>query len=294
MKEVKGLWLATVPRVEVMRSVKLPRAIPMLYHGSKREGPFAAPVVALSLFSMLNKQTGQLKYGSPQMLRSAFKLLPEAKVVLSGTHTDPSLEHVWGLADRKAFFRLLTGLGIDLLTTPNYSLFCDNPRLDDLHNMKRIAIVFAEAQQAGLPTALHVNGRTEHDYRRWAKFIDERDEIQWLCFEFATGAGRQSRIDFHVQQINALARYVSRPLRLIIRGGASELPKLLPNFEHVTLIDTSSFVKTQRRQRATFIGGKLRWEASPTTKDESLDALLENNVDAVARSVEKLHFDSVN
>lgn len=286
MKEVKGLSLATVPRVEAVSSVTLPRAIPMLYHASKREGPFAAPAVALSLFRMLNKQSGQLKYGSPQVLRSAFKLAPDTRVILSGTHTDPSLERVWGLADRKAFFRALTGLGVDLLTAPNYSLFCDNPRLDDLHSMKRIAITYAEAQQAGLPTALHVNGRTEHDYERWAKFVGEREEIQWLCLEFGTGAGRQSRIDFHVRQINAVARYVSRPLRLIIRGGAGELPSLLPNFEQVTLIDTSAFVKTQRRQRATLAGGKLTWEASPTTKDEFLDGLLAHNVDAVARSVE--------
>jgi len=288
MKEVNGLSLTTVPRIDAVNSVTLPRTVPMLYHASKRGGPFVAPATALSLFRMLNKQTGQLKYGSPQALRSAFKLAPDTRVVLSGTHTDPSLERVWGLADRKAFFRALTGLGIDLLTSPNYSLFCDNPRLDDLHSMKRIAITYAEAQQAGLPTALHVNGRTEHDYERWAKFVREREDVQWLCLEFGTGAGRQSRIAFHVRQINAVARYVSRPLRLIIRGGGGELPSLLPNFEQVTLIDTSAFVKTQRRQRATLVTGKLTWEASPTTKDELLDTLLAHNVDMVARSVEAI------
>lgn len=286
MKEVKGLSLATVPRVKAAIDVTLPRAVPMLYHASKRERPFAAPAVALSLFKMLNKQSGGLKYESPRMLRSAFKLAPDTRVILSGTHTDPSLERVWGLADRKAFFRALTELGVDLLTAPNYSLFCDNPRLDDLHSMKRIAITFTEALEAGLATALHVNGRTEYDYERWARFVGEREEIQWLCLEFGTGAGRQSRIDFHVRQINAVARYVSRPLRLIIRGGAGELPTLRPNFDQVTVVDTSAFVKTQRRQRATLAGGKLTWEASPTTKDELLDALLTHNVEAVARSVE--------
>ena len=285
MKEVKGLNLATVPRVAALNDVSLPLSVPMLYHASKRAGLFGAPVVALSLFLMLDKKSGQLKYGSPQALRSAFKLAPEAHVILSGTHTDPSLERVWGLADRKAFLRSLAGLGIDLLTTPNYSLFCDNPRLDDLHSMKRIAITYSEALQAGLATALHVNARTEHDYERWAQFVGEREEIQWLCLEFGTGAGRQSRIDFHIRQINAVAQYVSRPLRLIIRGGAGELPNLLPNFERITVIDTSAFVKTQRRQRAAIVQGKLRWESSPTTKDEFLDSLLAHNVNTVAESI---------
>jgi len=288
MKEIQGLDLGTVPRVPPVGRVALPPSVPMLYHASKRSDAFDTPIAALSLFRMLDKKSGELRYDSPGALRSAFKIAPNARVILSGTHTDPSLERVWGLPDRKGFFRSLAILGIDLLTTPNFSLFCDTPRLDDLHSIKRIATTYAEATQAGLAAALHVNGRTERDFERWAEFIAARDEIEWLCFEFGTGAGRQSRISFHIQQLTALAQFVSRPLRLVIRGGTSELPRLRPHFEQISVIDTSAFVKTQRRQRAAIVDGQLRWGPSPTRKDEPLDALLAHNVDTVAQHVNEL------
>ena len=288
MKEVRGLSLATTARVQPLRSTELPRTVPLIYHPSKRMQSLDADTVALSLYRTLDKSTGVPRYRTPESLRAAFKLRADTRIVLSGTDTDPPLERVWGLPDRKAFFRTLADLRIDLVTTPNYSLICDNPRLDDLHNMKRIAIAHAEALGAGLPTALHVNGRTEFDYERWAKQIEERDEIEWIAFEFGTGAGRSTRMPFHLKQLIALADFVSRPMRLIVRGGMSELPRLAPHFRQVTLIDTSAFIKAHKRQRAVLGAGKLDWEAAPTAQDEALDDLLAHNIRVVAASVDAL------
>ena len=48
-----------------------------------------------------------------------------------------------------------------------------------------------------MPSALHLNARTEYDYIRWASLIAQRAEIEILAFEFATGCGRGERIDWH-------------------------------------------------------------------------------------------------
>lgn len=53
-----------------------------------------------------------------------------------------------------------------MVTTPNYSLSIDQPRWDDLHSLKRIAIVHEEFLNEGLPAALHVNARTDKDWER--------------------------------------------------------------------------------------------------------------------------------
>src|SRR3546814_5181589 len=66
--------------------------------------------------------------------------------------------------------------------------------------------------QAGLPTALHANARTERDFEGWGELIAERPEIQYLAFEFATGAGRGERLDWHVAQLTALAARVPQRL----------------------------------------------------------------------------------
>lgn len=289
MKEIKGLSLDNVPRTEATISKSLPAYIPMIYHASKRERALDINVAAISLYEILDKDTGKAKFTSPQGLRSAFKLGDSTRVVLSGTHTDPSLERLWGLADRKLFFSSLAPLEIDMITAPNFSLFCDTPRVDDMHSMKRIAIACFESLEVGLPTALHVNGRTARDYARWASFIESRPEIEWLCFEFGTGAGHRNRIDYHLAQIIALARYVTRPLRILMRGGMYKVPALLPHFSEVAIIDTGAFLKTQHRQYGVFSDTKIHWDFAPTSEAEALDSLLAKNIEASENLVRYLH-----
>jgi len=51
-------------------------------------------------------------------------------------------------------------------------------------------------------------------------------------------------------------------------------------FARVTWIDTTSFMKTIHRKRATRSGnGKLVWMAEPTAPGQSLHELLAHNVD---------------
>jgi hypothetical protein len=45
------------------------------------------------------------------------------------------------------------------------------PRLDNLFNMKRIALVWSEIQREGMPCALHLNARTDRDFERCDKEI---------------------------------------------------------------------------------------------------------------------------
>ncbi len=92
--------------------------------------------------------------------------------------------------------------------------------------MKRIAIVHWEFLDEGLPAALHVNGRTETDFRRWAAFVADRPEITLLAYEFATGTGRAGRRGQHAAWLVDLARQVGRPLAIVVRGGADVLPAL--------------------------------------------------------------------
>jgi hypothetical protein len=93
------------------------------------------------------------------------------------------------LAQRRDAIRALRSLGVTLVTTPNFSLFIDQPRWDDLHSQKRIMIVHEEFLSEGLPAALHVNARTERDWERWTEYIAARPELTHIAFEFATGAG---------------------------------------------------------------------------------------------------------
>jgi len=281
LREIGGFDLLSVAGAPHIPAPTLVPTIPLIYHSSARTRAPESSVVALSLYEFFNKRDGILRFGSRRALVDRFKLAPDVRIVLTGTDHDPLLERWWSLADRRTLIRGLRELDISLITTPNYSLFDDLPRLDNLYNMKRIALVWSEFQREGLPCALHLNARTDRDWDRWIEFLKSRTEIDWVAFEFGTGAGAKSRIHWHVEHLCDVARKVRRPLRLVVRGGLNVIHSLRDSYEHVSFIDTTSFIKAQKRQRALLNNNKLDWEKSPTPIGAPIDDLLDANIEVI-------------
>jgi len=287
VREVNGFSLVNVPRADPLLVPELPPLVPVVFHGNKRAMTFTGPeVFCLPMCKVVEARAAAVRFKNPQHLRDAFRLEPSAKVILTGTATDPSLERWWSFGEcRVDAIRALQALGISLVTTPNYSLFTDQPRWDDLHSMKRIALVHQEFLKAGMPAALHVNARTERDWDRWGEFIASRPENPHIAFEFGTGAGWAGRIQWHAEQLVKLRIAADRPLHLIVRGGITVLPRLFAIFDKVTLLETSIFHKTMRRKAAfQRSDGAVRWKHAPTAQDEALDALLTHNWTVVSES----------
>jgi hypothetical protein len=285
-REVGGFAFDNVPRAPVLLWPSLPALVPVLYHDGGRLAPFKPPAVCLPLYKLIQRRNGTLRYESGAELAKGFAIGESVPVILTGTDRDGPLERWWSLgAQRRTAIRSLRGIGIVLVTTPNYSLFTDQPRWDDLHSMKRIAITHEEFLSEGLPAALHVNARTETDWERWAQHIAARPEITHIAFEFATGSGRAARIEWHAAQLLRLAGTVERPLHLVLRGGLRVLPALAAAFSGITLLETSVFMKTTYRQRALPLGAtRLTWQSSPTEASGTIDTLLAENWKAVAAS----------
>lgn len=282
LREVGGLEFANVPPAQVVPIEALPPMVPLIDHATARVGTLNSPIVALPLYALLDIDAGTLRYPDRAALSQKFGISPNARLVVSGVARDRKIERYWAAKDRPAMLQQLAALDIALITPPNFSVLTDVPRTDNLHAMKRILISTIEMMQAGLPTALHPNARTERDYERWGELIAQRPEIQYLAFEFATGAGRGERLDWHVEQLTALAARVPQPLGLVVRGGMRALEPLRAAFASVTMIDTDAFAKTCYRQAAHFRpDGKLVWRKHPTLPGAPIDALLQQNVAAL-------------
>lgn len=283
--EVGGLRLEGVRPVQAAQAPQVPPYVPIIFHTSARLRPADAEVVGLSLYYLFHARGGEQRFASRGALDRSLKIRSSASLILTGTATDPALENWWGSARRRDMPSIFRDWNVSLITSPNFSLFNDVPRHDNLHAMKRIAICWAEIQGAGVPCALHLNGRTNHDWQRWAEFVNHHDEIEWVAFEFATGCGMASRIDWYVAQLKNLAQYVNRPLKLVVRGGLGRLNELRDSFSQVSLIDTSAFLKAQKRRAGTFDGRKPRWKNAFTQKGEPIDDLLDTNMSAVKEAV---------
>lgn len=279
VREVDGWDLDNVPRTQVLEHPPLPCVVPVIYHRGRRANPFQAPTVCLRLYDVALGSDDPARYKSRPALTGNFGVREDATIILTGTDEDAPIERWWSLGRRRLdLIRNLRELGIALVTTPNFSMFTDRPRWDDLHSMKRIAIVQEEFAREGLPAALHINARTERDWERWTRYISDRNEITHIAVEFATGAGWATRTAWHVEQLSLLGRAVGRPLHLILRGGLRSLPMIAAAFERCTLLETTTFMKTVKRQKAICLSSSaIKWQQSPTSRDQTLDCLLDEN-----------------
>ena len=286
--EVRGMFnLCNLSGVSAFPCPSLPNMVPMIYHSGARTRSPVASTVALSLYEVLGTKSATGRFPTRQAMLDYFKLGKDTTVILSGTDVDKSLERWWKLSDRGSVVKGIKKLGVRLITAPNYSLFNDVPRHDNMYNMKRIALASLEIQACGIPCALHLNARTDRDWERWVEFLNAHSEIHYVAFEFGTGAGSKSRIAWYVEKLVVLARAVERPLHLVARGGLSEIGVVADAFAGVTVIETNAFMRAQKRRRGAFVGGKVSWERSLTPHGHPIDDLFDANIRAMQKYISK-------
>ncbi len=278
-REIDGFEFGNVARTPTIGVNLNDDIVPLIYHGSSRATALSHSVMALRLADLINFRTGTLRFETRAALCQAFRIDVAATLILTGVDQDHRIEPWWTLGEKRlGIIEQLRRIGVALVTAPNFSVFLDHPGTDDLHAMKRIALVFAEFQLSGIACALHAHGRTERDFSRWAYFIRERPEIQILSYEFITGSATKARREFHLEQLAMIAKMAGRDLDIIIRGKPDVIPFLRHHFRRVIYIESGTFVKTINRQRAERIGNRdLAWATMPTDPGAPVDALFQHN-----------------
>jgi hypothetical protein len=284
--EIDDFGFENVPHVDAFSYPRLPTVVPHLYNRSRRVGQLVAEAVSVPLSMLFDHKTGEARFAAKGEVAAALGFDPRAALVISGVSADQPLEDYWTHRRAARLAEQIAALQPALVTTPNFSLFLDKPRWDNLYSMKRIAICWAELVSEGIPASLHLNARTDRDWERWIDFVGEREEVQSISFEFRTGAACLERANFHVEKLCLLASTVERDLQIVVRGGCNHLRELARAFSEVVFIDTTSFIKTVKRQRLDWYpGGKGNWRSARTPKMSPLDELLQANVKTFARMV---------
>jgi hypothetical protein len=270
MREVNGLELDNLPR-------------------AKRCAATDIPAVALPLRRFV-RRNGWPAFTSHAKVEAAFGISPHTRIVLVGSGRDKPIESWWQLSEKRpSIIAALHALGVALVTGPNYSVFTDEVRYNDMYNMKRIGIAWQEIVAGGVPGAYHLNARTPQDYRRLASFIAVREEVSDVSFEFKTGAAWRQRRGFHLTQLLQLAGRVERPLHLVMVGGVTAIPILAPGYAKLTYIDTSAFMSSVYRQRLYLTNdGKMKKTAVLKLTGQPIDDLLIDNIATMRSRVEGL------
>lgn len=283
VNEVGGLKLRPHGQ-SVAPMLALPDYVPAVLDAGSLAGPLHIPVIAISLYSVIDRRTGLAKFASRRELLAAFKIYSDARVVLTATAEDALVERFWEIRQPKATAASIKRLRPALIATPNFSMHVQTVRHDNLLSMARIADCFEDFASAGLPVALHVNGRTPRDFERWAAYLNASPAVSLLAYEMGTMGRSSVRRAWHAEQLIRLTQRVNRPLTLLIRGGIEHLAVLSTAFHRVVWTDTTAHMKAKMRQAAVSSPGNISWVPSPTSTGQPIDDLFLHNIRVFQRA----------
>lgn len=103
---------------------------------------------------------------------AALGLRPDQRAVLVGYSEDPLIEALWTNRRTERTAERLAAMGWDLVLAPNTSLYANQPRAENLINMRRNLMLAAELAAAGVPTAPCVY---------WLRLEDLERYIDWVA-----------------------------------------------------------------------------------------------------------------
>ena len=295
--EIRGFELGTISKTLPLTQ-ELPNApVPLIYHSGHKANGIKLDAVFLRLRELVNFEDQVVRFKSKTQLCRHFGIHLDTKIYVTGIDQDRYIEKWWALTSRvrPRIIRELKAAGVSLITTPNYSMMTDVPRLDNLHSMKRIADNFAEFQVQGLAAALHPNSRTDKDFDRWAQLIASRREIKTLAYEFGTGSGRKDRISLHIAGLVKIASNAGRNLDIIIRGNTNAILPLSRVYKNITYIETSSFMKSAHYKKAIRRGNnRLAWTTYLPDEVTKLDKLFAHNIEETSSLLKLIYAQSAN
>ncbi len=249
VREVNGFGLNGVNLSASLPWPKVANYVPVVDRSMRALQASKLSIAALPMREACKLDAGTLVALSKEELAEKYGGAPEQGWILTGVDHDSKIEQIWGLGEqgRFALFDGFKQAGISCATTPNFSLMADVPRPDNLHSCKRIGIIWGEMNAAGIPTALHLNGRTRADFDFYASILNGSGGDS-VAFEFATGSVSPDAADLFLKRLEYLTARVKRRLHIVVRGGVHLYPRLLGMFESVTQLDTGAHMKAKHRQ----------------------------------------------
>lgn len=280
--DVGGLVDYSVQPLRSIDPTGLPRYIPQLQgrhlHPPR---PLNTKFAALRLFQIVGHQAHGgygLKYQTAAELRAAYRLTPDARVILVGVDEDPPLERFWQHHRTHHICDALARLGLEV-TIPNYSFFTCVPRFQILRNRKRILLAAERLSQCGVRVALHLNAITKADWAFWLAFLREHSEVTTVALEFQTGPLANHVVGQQVfDELDELIDRVGRPVHILLVGAARFYHQARERRWNFTVIDSKPFMFAQSRRvlEKNRTGYVLRFV--PTRPGASVYQLFEANL----------------
>lgn len=284
VREVQGFRLDNIPCKATPQQPSLPNLAAIIEGRITRGRPVELEFASIPLTRALTGRGQKTRAKTAEEIIRTHGVTPKKGWIVTGTEDDRYVERTWGLARPREIFKSMKAAGVAFATSPNYSLYADSPRHDNLHAMKRIAWMWYMMNDAGLPTALHINGRTDRDFERWAEFIAARPEVTSIACEFLTGAKLAGDADRLIARLTTLREHVGRPLLIVVRGAGEHAQRLRAVFEQVLWLSAGAYLKAVHRQAPTLGNDQiLRFKSRNEPRNAPIGTLFKQIVSATER-----------
>ena len=243
LRDVGGLDSSGPWRIKQVLSGRLPVYVPMIKNGSGRQEDIELPFAALPTIEVTRARidSGGM-FQTASQLKSFFHVGRNARVILISVAEDADLERYWEHSNIDSLPGRLASLGIEFITSPNFSFPLDVPRTVHLVNRKRSLICAQEFSDAGICVVPHLNAVTQKDWDFWRDFLREYSHIKLVAKEFQTG-GRDKRVArWHIDQLRRIEDALGRGIHLIAVGGRRHM-RLLGGLSAFTIVDSVPFMR---------------------------------------------------
>ncbi len=255
----------------------LPRYIPKIHDGYARNRLLSSQSwVGLSLNDLLSaKRKSQVgrKFNSKSEVCGRFRISPTSKILAIGVDHDKFIENFWEKHRSHRLPEVLRQLGIDAVTTPNYSLFTDVTGFQMVRNLKRTLLCAQRLSDADVATVIHINAFRQQHWDIWRNFLLEHEEVSVVAKEFETGSGEKELL-----ALADLQDGIGRALHPVIIGGGRFYRTASKRFSNFTIVDSYPFVAATQREAISLRNKSFFREKWPTALGETIDDLLDHNL----------------
>ena len=189
--------------------------------------PVDIPWVALQAGRVFGLTGSRITPKHHRPLREVYRLGPATKVALECFVEDRVLEGFW--LNRRSVIQELRGLGFDLILAPNFSVWYDHSRFEQLVQQRRAFILYHELVEAGLPAIPDIGWSLfEPDGRLWAEWVNSQPDLKAVSLFCGNRKAHASRraLEETVEDI-ALFHEVVRPDITFLLGGVHAPERLL-------------------------------------------------------------------
>ena len=177
MQLIGGLDLEWPRPVAHHQPASLPDHLPVLVQAYADS--IDLPWVALHAGRVLGVTGRGLTPKHRRPLHEVYRLAPSTRLALEFYVEDRVLEGLW--ANRRQVIRELRQLPLELVLSPNFSVWRDHSRFEQLVKQRRSFAFYHELIEAGLPAIPDVGwSRFEPDGRLWAEWINSQPGLRAL------------------------------------------------------------------------------------------------------------------